>query len=165
MKLLGKKLKKLKDFISPPEPEYYRYLYSAPGGKGFNRLFSGQVKHIIDVVNEELARSREFGLVLRPEDEKKEKLALLSLLDHWAQALIKMGRENSIAEQEVVLKGLIATMFKIMNDQTEYYHEYFFRLEEETCKPQVKNKYNCHLESVTSRLVNDFLNGKVPLKE
>ncbi|MFH0891264.1 MAG: hypothetical protein V1867_00620 [Candidatus Falkowbacteria bacterium] len=158
MEWFDKTVKKLKDFVSPPE--YHRYL-----SQGYNHLSPGQIKHIIEATNKELARSREFGLVLRPEDEKKEKLALLSLFDHWERALIKMGQENSIAEQEVVLRGLIATIFKIMAPEAEYYHDYFSRQEKETGKLQTKNKYNCHLESVSSRLIQDFLDDKVPLTD
>ena len=139
-------LSKLEKLFSGP-PEYTKFL------GGFNFLFSRQIEYIIDVINEELQKSREFGLILKPEDECKEKIVILTIFNKWGQTLNKRGPGYTNVEYEGVLRDLNAVARELLARELKHYFE-------ATSVEETRNRYNCHLESVITRLSKDFLDRK-----
>jgi len=135
---------KLRSFLEGKAPEYEQFL------GGFNHLFSKQIEYIIDVINEELKKSRIFGLVLKPEDEFKEKIVVLTIFNKWGHTLNLQGQKISNQEYEDVIRILINIANELLKSELEYYFS-------STSSREVKTRYNCHLESLVSRLAKDFM--------
>lgn len=153
--------KRIKDFLIPPEPEYYQYLGGTPKHHCFNKLFSEQIKKIIEIINEELEISRGFGLELKEEDEKNEKIAILTIFNLYGQSLIREGKKLSSEEHSFISHSLIDLAVNLLEKENAYYFEMFKLKELETGKIEVKNKYVCHVNSVMSRLILEFLNHDI----
>lgn len=115
------------------------------------------------MINEELEVSGRFGLKLREEDEKKEKIAILTVFNQWGQTLSREGKNYPESQYAQVVSDLTDMTSKLLEEEAKYYHDYFFLIEKDTGKLQVKNKYNVHLRVLTIRLAKDFLDGKVLL--
>ncbi|NTW13787.1 MAG: hypothetical protein HGA31_02020 [Candidatus Moranbacteria bacterium] len=134
----------LMERIFPKQEEYEKFL------PGFNRLAETQIRYVIDVINEELEKSRAFGLILTPEDEYEEKKVILVIFDHWGQTLNKRGETYSASEYEKVMGDLSSMARELLENQVKRHFD-------ETPDGEVKTRYNCHLESVMSRLSRDFM--------
>lgn len=140
-------------------PEHETYL------NNFHHLSEKQIEYVIEVINEEIEKSAKFGLKLLPDDILKEKIALISIFDDIGQGLNKHGPAYSDGEYAETIKIINGNMKKIMQKEIAYYFD--------TTPPgETRNRYNCHLESVASRLAKDFMDkkceplmGKIPAKE
>jgi hypothetical protein len=138
-------LKRIKCLFNPPE--YTQFL------GGFNFLFSRQIEYIIDVINEELKKSRGFGLILTPEDELKEKIVILTIFNKWGQTLNKRGPSFAAKEYEQVIRDIQEGTRTLLKKELRKYFE-------ATPPGETKTRYNCHLESVATRLARDFMDRK-----
>jgi hypothetical protein len=152
---------KIKDFLRPPPPKYEKYLGGTPGKPLFNKLSSKQIEKIIEIINEELEKSREFGLEIKKEDEEKEKVALLTIFNIYGQRLMRESKKLSLREYEVVITSLTEIARKLLSKESEFYYNMFKQKELETEKLEVKNKYACHIESVMTRLTKEFLDNNI----
>lgn len=154
-------LKRIKDFLVPNEPEYYQYLGGTPDNKVFNKLFSKQIERIIKIINEEIEISRSFGLEIREEDEKKEKIVILTIFNIYGQGLIRESKRLSPQEYEFIIHSLIEIAGELLSQESEFYYDMFKQKELETGKREVKNKYACHIDSVMTRLTKEFLDNNI----
>lgn len=139
-------LSNLKKSFGKP-PEYTKFL------GGFNFLFSKQIEYIINVINEELEKSRAFGLALRPKDEFKEKVVILTIFNQWGQTLNKRGPSFTSQEYEHTIRDLQEMARKLLGKELWYYFE-------ATPLGETRTRYHCHLESVVTRLAKDFMERK-----
>ena len=162
MKLwFNNRFEKLRKFFSPPDPEYYQYLYGGPNQPGFNFLLSAQIKHIIQVINEELEISRKFGLDLSAEDEELEKILILTVFNKYGQTLIREGGVYPIPQYEQALFKLSNLVLELSKERLEYYHDYFSKKEKETGEMEVKNKYTYHMRIILHSKVYGFLDVNI----
>ncbi|NTW13794.1 MAG: hypothetical protein HGA31_02055 [Candidatus Moranbacteria bacterium] len=120
---------------------------------GFDRLSEMQIRYVLDVIDQEIRKSGNFGLVLRSEDEYREKVTVLTIFDHFGQSLNDKGEILSGSEYEAAMRDVSVMAYEILKDQLARYFD-------ETPEGGTRNRYACHVESVMSRLSRDFLDKR-----
>ena len=144
---MGKLLTALKNLFYRKPEEHEKFLFT------FSYLAEKQIRYIIDIINDELRESRKFSLVLRPDDELKEKTTMLFIFNRWGQTLNRRGETYTAAEYEDVVRNLRAMAVKALEKEVAYYHT-------ATQDGETKTHYVCHLESLITRLARDFAENK-----
>jgi len=133
------------------EAEYYcRY---------FPHLSFAQIRHTLEVINEEVKRSRkEYKFVIEKEDLPKEKLVILKALDSGG-GIIAIRKNYSREEEELFREFAEVVNFHLEDKKRKYFSKQFSSETEGS-----KLAYDCHLESVINRLLNDLFNDRIPFK-
>lgn len=123
----------------------------------YPHLSQGQIGYILNVVNEEIKNSSKFGLDMLPKHQLKEKCAIMRIFNDWGQTLQAEGPKYSGQEYGEAISSLNKMASIYMDDEITYYFESF-------PKDSVRNRYNCHLEVLVSRLAKDFMDDRVPFR-
>lgn len=123
----------------------------------YKHLSQGQIGYILNVINEEVKKSSGFGLEILPRHQLKEKCAIMRIFNEWGQTLQAEGPKYSNLEYEQAISSLDKMAYAYMDDEVTYYFESF-------PENSVRNRYNCHLECLVSRLAKDFMDSRVPLR-
>jgi len=123
----------------------------------YPHLSQGQIGYILNVINKEIKKSSGFGLEILPEHQLKEKCVIMKIFNEWGQTLQIEGPEYSGLEYEQAISSLYKMAYAYMDDEVTYYFESF-------PENSVRNRYNCHLECLVSRLAKDFMDDRVPLR-
>ncbi len=107
-------------------------------------------KYINNIVDDEVKKSLTMELNIKDEDIKREKSVLyfafknkvqdIKLADDYNYSLIVREIHNQISDK--------------LAPQLKYYFD-------NSKEGEVKNKYNCHLNSVVSRIMMDISNNKI----
>lgn len=121
-------------------------------GRSFERLFSTQVEGVLQIVDNEVAKSYDHGLKLDHQDVLHEKLALLTVLNSMGSLHLYPQRytfDEAMRRLDEALNVFLA----------EARGKYFDRLEAAGITPH--NMYDCHLLSLKGRLMNGIYNGEV----
>lgn len=128
--------------VPDPEKEASKF-FSSP----LNRLFYSQIKETIRIILDEVRISREFGLLIEGKHVEEEELFFLTALNLMGGPL-HMLKAVAFDDASAVINSLMWTHFEI-----ELKH--YFELSEKR-KEAVRNKYNCHLESVRNRILHEI---------
>lgn len=139
-------INKILSFLSPPTPEYLDSKYNS-----LTALSLDQIHYILDVIDDEVKISAKFGLKIKPEHLAKEKIVIMTIFNKYGQGISKNGRGYTDQEYTQMHRYLLYLADELLSKEIEYY---FYN----TPKNKVKNKYNCHLNSLVSRLFRDFVN-------
>lgn len=120
---------------------------------GFRHLSSKEIRYVLDMVDDEVRKSRRFGLKIRKEDVFKEKTSFLYALD-FRGGIIAIRQEFD-DKPEMLFRLLSEYIFSFFSEEVKFYFE-------NTPPGQVKNRYNCHLTSLIGRVANDVLDDRFP---
>lgn len=103
----------LRKKLDIPAPEVHRF------GPHFHHLFLDQIEYILNVINEEVKRSKKFGLVLRPEDILKEKMVFLALIDKCGGVIALHHLLNQ--DYEDTWHKALAIIAELLANELKYY--------------------------------------------
>ncbi len=118
----------------------------------YTRLFGKQIDAILKMIDEEIAKSYQFGLKISREHVLKEKVMVLSILD-------RMGNLDSIPKRlefAEAVEMFSEAMWGIMKEETAFYFEKLSR------ERRVRNMYNCHLEAVRNAILFAIYQKNLP---
>ncbi len=152
-------MKKIKFFVN----KIFKFLNGEREIDGFlrndlyPRLSQGQIGYILTVINDEINKSTKFGLNILPEHQLKEKYTIMAIFNEWGQTLQRDGPKYSSTDYSAMIHDLINMACKILENEITYYFGSF-------TEDSIRNRYNCHLVVLVSRLARDFMDDKVPLK-
>jgi hypothetical protein len=116
------------------------------------RLSENEVSLIVHYIIDELQRSREYGFYIKRDHVVREELFFLLTLE----ALGGIAHMQATLKYEKAFLVVSNVMWKCFERELKFYFERSKRLGED-----VRNKYDCHLESVCSRLLREVYAYKV----
>ncbi len=111
---------------------------------------SGPAKEIIAIIDDEIAKSAEFGLEILEEHQLKEKHVILLVIG----GLANIGGSNSLTF-DVAMQFFSGAILRILEDESQYY---FDKLKKEG---RTANMYQVHLHSVAGRVLNTIYDKKL----
>lgn len=107
-------------------------------------------KYINSIVDEEVIKSNKMLLDIKREDIKKEKSVIYNILKDKIENIKSADDYNySLISREIHDK-----VFKKLQPQFLYY----FNISKDG---EVKTKYNCHINSIISRVMIDISNNRI----
>lgn len=139
-------------------PTLYPYLYLRYTaikndkfyGNSLNRLVIKQIDKIVEIVEDEVEKTRKHGHSISQDDIDTEKFFFLSMINKT----IDIYTPNL----KISFDDLFSVFGKMMKDFfTPLTSKYF-----QNTKSGVKNWYGCHLDSLKGRLLNALYNGEIP---
>lgn len=101
---------------------------------------------INSVIEENIEKSSNFGLILRQEDIDMEKRVIIETFSKYGLKKMLDYTEN---EYNTIYRQITDEIFSRLEDQLRYY---FYS----TPKNEVKNRYNCHLNNIISEIFLKF---------
>lgn len=103
----------------------------------FRFLSGSQIRYILDIIQEEVAVSAKFGLIIQLEHLFNEKFIILTVFNQWGQALNKIGKRDNVFlnHYERTERSLSDLIFNLLSDETKYYFDH-------ALPGEVKNRYN-----------------------
>ena len=121
------------------------------GEKSLLGQSSGTEKKIIEIVDDEIARSAEFGLKISKKHQSKEKQVILL-------AVRELKRIKELCNG-LTFGALFQLFFGVVSVALENEARYYFeKLKKEG---RVANMYQCHLSSVVGHILNAIYNREL----
>ncbi len=114
---------------------------------------SGPAKKIVEIIDDEIAKSAKFGLEILEEHQLKEKYVILLAIEGLTNI---SGPSNQITF-DVTMQFFSEAIRCALEDELEYY---FKKLKKEGSMTNA-NMYLCHLSSVAGRILNAIYNREL----
>ena len=133
----------LRNILQPlPDPKKEANKFST---SPLHHLFFDHIKEIVRIVIDEMQASRKFGLYIEKEHLEKEELFFLATVNGFG-GIWHMRRAVPFEDAQRMIS-------KLMWDHFEPELRHYFELAQRK-NEAVRNKYNCHLESVRDSLLH-----------
>lgn len=138
-------LREIRYPLPNPEKEADRF-FDAP----LHHLMFGHIQEIVRFIIDEARKSREFGLYIERDHLIKEELFFLAAIN----ALGGVWHMRRCIPFEEARSRVSELMFAHFIEELRYY----FEQSRSDSVSSVRNRYNCHLESVLNRLLHEIYN-------
>ena len=112
---------------------------------------SGSAKKIIEIVDDEIAKSAEFGLEISQEHQLKEKYVILLAIDE----LTNISGPSGFLTFDLMIEFFHGAISTALEDELRYY---FDKLKKEG---RTANMYQVHLHCVAGHILNAIYNREL----
>lgn len=121
--------------------------------KSIQQLLSNKLKRYINsIIDDEVIKSQDMSLNIKKNDIEKEKLVIYNIFKNKINDI----KSANNSEYSLLVQSINKDVYKELDTECRYY----FNISKDG---EVRNKYNCHLSSIISRLMIDISNNKIEI--
>lgn len=125
----------------------------------FDNLSIVQCQFILTTIDTELEISKSFGLELTDKERNREKMAFLTVFNSRINIIRELAQLRGVdgdAAYSKTFSILLEELYDFLGDIGKKYYE----ASSQQRSPEVRNKYNTHLNSTLARIYRGFWDDK-----